>query len=123
MPRFSVMADRLSEEKQAFWKDIDGHTGTYSLLSTISHPRYQALLFATNPTTKLLRLGPDYNDEHFNLTSHYILMAIGNHLHVLVEMAADHASHLRDDVEEVMGEGLEELRRQFEWAQERLSEK
>jgi len=120
MPRFSEMADRLDSEKQAFWKDIEGHEGIYGLLSSISHPRYRALLFATNPETTLLRVGPDYFDEHFNVTSHHILMAISNHLHVLVEMAGTEAEFLRDEIEEAMREGLEELKRLLRWAKSRI---
>ena len=122
MPSFSVMADRLPEANKVFWKDIDGHDGVYSLLSTISHPRYRALLLAVNPETSQLKVGPDYNAEHFILVSHQTLFAISHHLIYLADVAAVDAFGLKEEIMQITGDGMTELRRQAAWVNETASD-
>lgn len=72
VPTFKAMADRLPEKLQLVWKEAFTDDGIYGFLSTFAHPRYRAIHVLFDPDTKLLSLGPSY-DEHLFLITCYSL--------------------------------------------------
>lgn len=89
VPSFKKMAARLDEEAfRSDWSEAGGE-GSYGVLSTYGHPRARALNALYNPETKMLRLGPDYDERLFLFTAHYLLNAGIRMAFFLAEAATD----------------------------------
>ncbi len=66
MPKFKAMSKRLEEPLRRGWD------GDYGFLSTFAHPRHRAITVIVNPEFKNLRVGPDYDETMFMITSYYL---------------------------------------------------
>ena len=120
---FQRMANRIHPDKKALWINYQNGEGAYSILSSIAHPNNRrALMMAFNPDTGLLRIGPDYHEEHFRITLYYVLdVAMANAL-VIRELAHDLASHLDVEFQHILSDGLTKLKVILEWAEDKLAE-
>lgn len=120
---FQRMANRIHPDKKAHWINYQNGEGVYSVLSSIAHPnKRRALMMAFNPDTGLLRIGPDYHEEHFRFTLYYVLdVAMANAL-VIRELAGDLASHLDGQFKPIVSDGLAKLKDILEWAKDKLAD-
>lgn len=120
---FQRMVNRIHPDKKAQWINYESGKGVYSVLSSIAHlNRRRGLLMGFNPDTKLLRIGPDYHEEHFRFTLFYVLdVAIANAL-VIRELAGDFASHLDGEFKPIVRDALTKLTEVSDWAKDRLDE-
>ena len=70
---FRTMADRLPGPLMQEWQDQpNGQEGSYGVMSTFAHPRWRGLRMLIEPDSRLLRLGPQYEQTLFLITFIYL---------------------------------------------------
>lgn len=106
-PQFKTMSDRLGSDLKEAWQGPPGEEGSYSLLSSFSHPNYRGMAVLFDQEKQMLRVGPCYDESMFLVAANYLIFRLIKSVEFLGRLVSSASPQSRwlSDPDDAMAKG------------------